>query len=144
MYRFSLLVLFFISSLVHGELIITEASVRLLPPSLPNTSAYFKVENTGENERVLVGASTDIAGIAELHNHIMRGEMMRMEKQDSIVIEPGKTITFAPGGLHMMIFNLKAPLKKAQNVRLTLHTQDGEKHDFPALVGKPAQSTHHH
>lgn len=144
MRRCSLLLLLVISSFARGQLLITEASVRLLPPSLPNTSAYFKVENIGNRDRVLVGASSAIAEVAELHNHIMLGDMMRMEKQDTITIGSGQTVIFAPGGLHMMIFALKKPLQNGQNVRLVLHTKDGEKHSFPAKVGEPTQSTHHH
>jgi copper(I)-binding protein len=144
MYRLSLLLLLLVSSMAQSELLITEASVRLLPPSLPNTSAYFKVENIGNKERVLIGASSPIADLAELHNHIMLNDMMRMEKQDAITIGPGQTVTFAPGGLHMMIFTLKKPLQNGQNVKLALHTKDGEKHSFSAKVGDPTQSTHHH
>ena len=144
MTRLSLLLLLLISSVAQGELRITEASVRLLPPSLPNTSAYFKVENTGNKDCILVGASSPIAELAELHNHIMLGDMMRMEKQDTITIGAGQTVVFAPGGLHMMIFSLKSPLQNGQNVRLSLHTKDGAKHSFSAKVGEPTQSTHHH
>jgi copper(I)-binding protein len=144
MYRLSSLLLLVITSVAQGELLVTEASVRLLPPSLPNTSAYFKVENTGNEDRVLVGASSPIADVAELHNHIMLNDMMRMEKQDTIKIGPGQTVVFAPGGLHMMIFSLKKPLQNGQNVRLALHTKDGEKHSFSAKVGEPTPSTHRH
>ncbi|MFT5313023.1 MAG: copper(I)-binding protein [Paraglaciecola sp.] len=144
MTRLSLLLLLVISSVAHSELRITEASVRLLPPSLPNTSAYFKVENTGNQDRILIGASSPIADLAELHNHIMLNDMMRMEKQDTITIGAGQTLVFAPGGLHMMIFSLKSPLQNGQNVRLALHTKDGAIHSFSAKVGEPTQSTHHH
>jgi copper(I)-binding protein len=144
MTRLSLLLLLLVSSMAQSDLLITEASVRLLPPSLPNTSAYFTIKNSGEKERVLIGASTPIAALAELHNHIMLNDMMRMEKQDSITIGAGETITFAPGGLHMMIFTLKTPLQNGQDVKLALHSKDGEIHRFSATVGEATSSTHHH
>ena len=57
--------------------------------------------------------------------------------------EKGKTITFAPGGLHMMIFGLKQPLKKKQIVPLALMTKDGQQIKFDAHVVSPNQHRHH-
>ncbi|MFT6895765.1 MAG: copper(I)-binding protein [Paraglaciecola sp.] len=136
--------LFLFANSVDAHLMISNATVRLLPPSLPNTSAYFSVKNTADHDIILVAAQTDIAQKAELHNHVMQGQMMRMEQQDSVTIGAGQTVNFEPGGLHMMIFGLKAPLQKAQSVKLSLLTQGGDIITFNAIVSEPKPQAHHH
>ncbi|MFT7217275.1 MAG: copper(I)-binding protein [Paraglaciecola sp.] len=136
--------LFLFANSVDANLTVHNATVRLLPPSLPNTSAYFTVKNTAEHDIILVAAQTDVAQKAELHNHVMQGQMMRMEQQDSVTVGAGLTVNFQPGGLHMMIFGLKAPLQKAQSVKLSLLTQGGDVIAFNAIVTEPKPQAHHH
>ena len=66
----------------QAEVTISNASVRLLPPGVPNTSAYFTINNTSQQDVYLVGAKSEIAGLIELHNHVMEGEVMKMQKQN--------------------------------------------------------------
>jgi periplasmic copper chaperone A len=121
----------------HAQLVISEAQVRLLPPGVPNTSAYFEIENTGEQAVILVSAGSDIAHSVEIHEHIMTAEIMKMVHLSELVIPAKKTIKFMPGGLHLMIFDLVKPLNEGQSVKLYLQTQTGEKIDFEAIVAKP-------
>lgn len=136
--------LFLFANSVAANLTVSNASVRLLPPSLPNTSAYFSVKNSADHDIILVAAQTEIAQKAELHNHVMQGQMMRMERQDSVTIGAGQTVNFEPGGLHMMIFGLKEPLQKTQSVKLSLLTQGGDIITFNAIVTEPKPQGHHH
>ena len=141
--KLTTMVLIFLTNAAFAEVEISDATIRLLPPSVPNTSAYFTVTNTSDQDVSLVGGSADIAEKTELHNHIMQGEVMRMEKQDAVVISAGETVKFAPGGLHMMIFGLKQPLKKEQIIPLALITKDGQQINFSAVVVSPNQHHHH-
>jgi copper(I)-binding protein len=141
--KLTAMVLIFLTNAAFAEVEISDATIRLLPPSVPNTSAYFTVTNTSDQDVSLVGGSADIAEKTELHNHIMQGEVMRMEKQDAVVIPAGETVKFAPGGLHMMIFGLKQPLKKEQIIPLALITKDGQHINFSAVVVSPNQHHHH-
>ncbi|ABG42541.1 protein of unknown function DUF461 [Paraglaciecola sp. T6c] len=141
--KLTAMVLIFLANAAFAEVEISDATIRLLPPSVPNTSAYFTVSNTSDQDISLVGGSAEIAKKIELHNHIMQGEVMRMEKQDAVIIPAGKTVKFAPGGLHMMIFGLKQPLKKEQIVPLVLITKDGQQINFNAVVVSPNQHRHH-
>lgn len=140
---FALVVALF-TSMSFADLVVSDASVRLLPASLPNTAAYFTLKNTGHQDVTLVGAYTDVAQKTEMHNHVMRSDVMRMEHQTLVVIPANQTVSFAPGGLHLMIFGLKAPLHKEQGVKLELITQDGDRIPFDAVVGEPIQHAHHH
>lgn len=149
MLRLSLLLTVFLSALCHAELVISEAKVRLLPPGVPNTSAYFVAENTSESDIVLVSGYASFVSKVELHNHVMKGEVMKMEKQDEVIIAAGESVRFQPGGLHLMLFGLitKGVLKEGQVVRLSLIQKNGKRTQFDATVVMPGQesdNSHHH
>ncbi|WP_438864476.1 copper chaperone PCu(A)C [Neptunicella sp.] len=132
-----------LSTSVAAQLVVSEAEVRLLPPGVPNTSAYFNIENTGTTDQVIIGAQSNVANKVELHAHMMHNDMMRMMQQDSVTIPAGKVVKFEPSGLHLMLFDLKQPLHLDQTVQLTLIMQDGETLTFSAKVIKPGSHTHH-
>ena len=136
-----------LSSLVTGalcaEVTVTGATVRLLPPGVPNTAAYFSIQNSSDTDQILIGASADFATKAEIHNHILVDDMMRMQQQSEVVIKPGETVQFAPGGLHIMLFGLKQPLLEGQSVAISLQTQDGESIIITANVARPSVHKHH-
>jgi copper(I)-binding protein len=147
MLRFLTLIVAFVSFFSQAHISVTNATVRLLPPGLPNTAAYFTIENDTYTDLFLVGANSKIVKNAELHNHFSDGEVMRMEKQDKVKIPAGETVKFQPGGLHVMLFGLKKPLKEGQSVPLSVITEQGTLIDFDAKVVMPGQEsngTHQH
>lgn len=84
-------------------------------------AAYFDI--TGVKAAAgdkLVGASSPGAGRVEMHTHQMDDGVMKMRKIDSVTVAPGQTRTFAPGGDHLMLFDLKAPLKEGGRLPITL------------------------
>lgn len=121
----------------QAEVLVNNAQIRLLPPGVPNTSVYFDIENTGDEDVIIVGGSTAVADSVEIHRHIMTEDSMRMERQAELKIKPHSTVTFAPGGLHLMVFSLSKPLVEGQNVSLSLTTQSGQSILFDAKVTKP-------
>ena len=128
---------------VSAEVIINKATVRLLPPGVPNTAAYFSIQNNTDTQQVLVGVKADFATKAEIHNHIMVNGMMAMEQQSEVVIQPGETKQFAPGGLHIMLFGLKQPLHAGQSLTMSLQTQQGKSIKVVANVARPSAHSHH-
>ncbi len=82
-------------------------------------AAYLTVTDNGHPDR-LVGASTPVAATAELHETINDGGVMKMRPVAGIALEPGKPVTFAPGGYHVMLMGLKGPLKAGDSFPLTL------------------------
>ncbi len=138
---------FLLSFSCGAEIVISDAKVRLLPPGVPNTSAYFNIENTSASDLVLISGKADFAKTVELHNHIMKGEVMRMVKQEQVKVPAGESIRFQPGGLHLMLFGLKSALSEGQKVNLSLVQQDGSEIKFEATVvmpGQESQHSHHH
>jgi copper(I)-binding protein len=143
MLRVIILLCSLVTGVIYAEIIVTDATVRLLPPGVPNTAAYFSIQNSSDTTQILIGASADFATKAEIHNHIMVNDMMRMEQQSEVVIQPGESVQFAPGGLHLMLFGLKQPLLEGQSVAISLQTKDGEFIVIQANVARPSVHKHH-
>ncbi|MCF2947324.1 copper chaperone PCu(A)C [Paraglaciecola aquimarina] len=149
MFRIAILVLSLCCSLLYAsvsqaELLVTQATVRLLPPGVPNTSAYFTIENTSQQAVYLTGAEANFVDKAEIHNHVHDNGMMKMQQQAEVKIEAGKIVKFAPGGLHLMLFGLKQTLSENQLLELSIHTKSGQKISFQAHVKPPMAHKHHH
>lgn len=84
------------------------------------TGAAYVVLMGGAKPDALIGASTPIAATAEVHQSFTQGGVMRMREVASLPIKPGATVTFAPGGYHIMLMDLKRPLMAGQSFPLTL------------------------
>lgn len=67
------------------------------------TAGYFMIENAGSDTR-LVSASSPIAAEVEIHTHSMADGVMQMREVDGVDLPSGETVTFEPGGLHLMMF----------------------------------------
>jgi copper(I)-binding protein len=144
MIRLIVLLCSLITGVLYAKIVVTDATVRLLPPGVTNTAAYFSVKNSSDTSQILVGASADFATKAEIHNHILVDDMMRMQQQSEVVIQPGESVHFSPGGLHIMLFGLKQPLSEGQSVSISLQTKAGESIIITANVARPKLSTHSH
>src|SRR5207253_6604775 len=95
-----------------GDLLITQAWSRATPSGAKVAGGYLTVENKGATADRLVSGSGDIAGRVEIHEMAMDGGVMTMRPLDKgLVIDPGKMVKFAPGGNHLMLMDLKTPLK---------------------------------
>jgi copper(I)-binding protein len=84
------------------------------------SAVYFVLRNRGSQADRLVGASTAAAGRVELHETRQEGDMMRMTPVQAVEIPPGGEVVFKPGGLHVMLMDLKRDLKVGDSFELTL------------------------
>ena len=91
-------------------------------------AAYVTIRIKGETGDKLIGASSPAAARVEIHTHKMdsRG-VARMRAVPEVPIPAGAATVFKPGGLHLMMFGLKSPLRKGATVPLTLHFARGGK-----------------
>jgi copper(I)-binding protein len=83
---------------------------------------FMSIENKGAADR-LVAASTPASERVELHTMRMEGDVMRMRQVEGIDVPAGKTVELAPGGHHLMLMGLKAPLTVGTPFALTLRFQ---------------------
>ena len=87
-----------------GDLVISQAWSRATPGGAKVAGGYLTIENKGTVADKLVSVSADIAGKAEVHEMAMDNGVMKMRLLDKgLVIDPGKTVKFAPGGYHLMM-----------------------------------------
>jgi periplasmic copper chaperone A len=83
-----------------------------------NSAAYFTLTSKASDH--LVGVSTPVAATAETHETINDNGIMKMRPVPPIALEPGKPVTFKPGGYHVMLMGLKGALKPGDSFPLTL------------------------
>ncbi len=85
------------------------------------SAAYMTLENRGDMPLRLVAAATDAAGTVEIHETKLEGDVMRMRPvQGGIEIPAGGSVELKPGGLHIMLLELKAPLLPGEAISLKL------------------------
>ncbi len=111
-----------------GDLVITQAWSRATPGGAKIAGGYLTIENKGTAPDRLITVSGDIAGKVEIHEMAMNNGVMTMRPLDKgLAIEPGKTVKLAPGGYHLMLMDLKNPLKQGEKVPLELQFEKAGK-----------------
>jgi copper(I)-binding protein len=85
-----------------------------------NGAGFMAIRNTGSTPDRLLEARAAIARTVELHTHIRDGDVMRMRPVQAIDLPPGQTVTLQPGGLHVMLIGLNAPLRQGEEIPVTL------------------------
>jgi copper(I)-binding protein len=88
------------------------------------TGAFLKLV-AKENSKLL-SVSTPVAGVAEIHEMKMEGNVMKMAPVPSLDLPAGKEVELKPGGYHLMLMDLKSPIEKGTKVPLTLKFQDAK------------------
>ena len=111
-----------------GDLVITQAWSRATPKGAKAGAGYLTLENKGSTSDRLIGGSADVAGKVEIHEMAMSKGVMKMRPLETgLVIEPGKTVKLAPGGYHVMLMDLKSPLKQGDKLPVTLEFEKAGK-----------------
>ena len=111
-----------------GDLVISQPWSRATPGGAKIGGGYVTIENKGSAPDRLMSASGDFAGRVEIHEMAIKDGVMTMRQLDKgLVIEPGKTVKLAPGGYHLMLMDLKAPLKQGDRLPVTLEFEKAGK-----------------
>jgi len=111
-----------------GDLVITQGWSRATPGGAKIGGGFLTIENKGSAPDRLIGASADVAGEVEVHEMAVKDGVMTMRPLErGLTIDPGKTVKLAPGGYHLMMMNLKSPLKQGDKVPLTLQFEKAGK-----------------
>src|SRR5258707_10132271 len=111
-----------------GDLVINQAWSRATPGGAKIGGGYLTIENKGSTPDRLIGGSADVAGKVEVHEMAMNNGVMTMRPlEKGLAIEPGQTVKLAPGGYHLMMFDLKSPLKRGEKLPVTLEFEKAGK-----------------
>ncbi|MGB1262088.1 MAG: copper chaperone PCu(A)C [Cognaticolwellia sp.] len=126
------------------KVVVENAYARASIPGTSLSSAYMTISNKSASNMRLVGASSTVSDRVEIHQHTMSDGLMRMRQVDYVAIDAKTTKVFQPSGLHLMIFDVKAPLKAQENVIITLHFDNQTSIDVNYTVKGLKQKKHHH
>ena len=111
-----------------GDLVITQAWSRATPGGAKTGGGFLTIENKGSAPDKLIGASAEVAGKVELHEMTVNNGVMKMRPvEGGLTIDPGKTVKLEPGGLHLMMMDLKSPLKQGDRMPVTLQFEKAGK-----------------
>ncbi len=127
-----------LSPLVQANMTINieDAYARATPPKVTTSLIFAEITNSSKEDRFIVSAHSQAAGKVELHDVITDGEVMKMRQIKQIKIPAMQTTKLKPGGLHIMLLNLKQPLKENNNIAVTLTFANGEQKTLTVPVKK--------
>jgi copper(I)-binding protein len=104
-----------------GDLVLDHAWARATPTGAKIGGGFLTIENKGAAPDKLMGASSPAAGKIEVHETAMNNGVATMHPvKGGLPIAPGQSVTLAPGGYHLMMMELKGPLKKGDKIPVTL------------------------
>ncbi|AOJ33546.1 copper chaperone PCu(A)C [Burkholderia metallica] len=115
---------------------VSDCWIRGMPGNLPS-GGFFNVKNSSDNPIDLTGVDSDAFGMAMLHQTQSNGSTSTMVMVDKATVPAGGTLSFAPGGYHVMLEQPTHPLKVGTTLPLTFTFGDGEKVTAQCTVKAP-------
>lgn len=127
----------------QGPAVVTVADALCRPtPNGRDTTACYATLTATTDDR-LVSVASPIAGKGEVHEMKTENEVMSMsELKDGLPLPAGQAVALAPGGTHIMLFQLATPLAVGDTVSLTLTFEHAEPLGVRATVGQPVSAAH--
>jgi copper(I)-binding protein len=104
---------------------ITDAWVRPTNPGQEVGAAYMTF--LSKQDMTLVSIESNITDSVEIHNMTMENGVMKMRMLENLALKAGEPYKLAPGGFHLMLFDLKKPLMVGEQVSFTLHFKSNSK-----------------
>jgi copper(I)-binding protein len=124
MMRFSIataLALAIVSGPAWAQVAVSQAWVRGTVQGQKATGAFMQLRST--ERTTLIAARSPVAGVVEIHEMKMENNVMRMRAIPKLELPAGQAVDLKPGGYHVMLMDLKQPLKKGDTVPITLSVQ---------------------
>ena len=120
-----------------AQVTVDTAWVRATVAQQKATGAFMTL--TAARDSKLVAASSPVAGAVEVHEMKMDGDVMRMRQLPALTLPAGRPVTLSPGGYHLMLLELKRPLKDGDKVPLTLEIEDAHQVRSKIVVEAPVR-----
>jgi len=86
-----------------------------------NAAVYLTLHNHTENDDELTGVSSNAADVVEIHESKMENDVMQMNMLTSVSLAADEEVIFTPGGLHIMLVNVKQELVLGEHIGVILH-----------------------
>lgn len=142
LFRIGLLATALLSTSAWAQVKIDQAWARATVQGQKATGAFMTL--TASQPLQLVAVSSPVAGVAEIHEMKMEGNVMKMRALPVLHLPAGQAVALKPGGHHLMLMDLKAPLAPNSSVSLTLTFKDAQgvqsqqQLSLPVSTGMPA------
>ena len=114
----------FVSAAVQAQTTVKEPWVRGTVAQQKATGMFAQITSTAGGK--LVSASSPVAGVVEIHEMAMDNNVMKMRAVPGLDLPAGKAVELKPGGYHVMLMDLKAPLQKDTSIAVTLVFKDAK------------------
>ncbi len=135
----AMLSIFAVSAACAGDVTIDDPFARASAGGAKVGAVFMTLKNSGPAADALVAAESPVAARAELHTHIREGEIIRMRPVEAIDVPPGGTVSLQPGGLHVMLIDLRQPLRQGEAFPLTLTLAKAGTMTIQVPVKSPAE-----
>jgi hypothetical protein len=124
--------------------IVTDAWIRATPPGAVTAAAYLTIASAGAGDR-LVSAASPAAGTVEIHTTVTQAGSQHMTSAAELVVPAGGSVRLEPGGQHLMLIGLKAPMVPGTTVALSLRFAEAGTVaiDVPVIDARAQASTPH-
>lgn len=117
--------LLFAAQVFAGEVQVKDAWARATAPGQENGSVGLVI--TSKVDARLIDVTCPVSATAEIHTMTMDNGVMQMRQLEFLTLPANQPVTLGPGGNHLMLFNLKHPLKAGEKIPLTLTIQFADK-----------------
>lgn len=137
----------FSASVKASQVVVVDAWTRVSMPGQRVGGVYMKIQ-ANQNARLVGAASTAVPKV-EVHEMKMDGSVMRMREVQAIYLPKGEIVSLEPGGLHIMLKDLKKPIAEGEIIPITLFVEsDGKLEKLDVMVraraSKPEAAHAHH
>ena len=109
---------------IGDPIVVRDAWIREPPPRSP-AAGYLVIENRGDDPVVLVAVATEAAAQTEIHIMEHTDDRMTMRRVSELQVPAGEEVALKPGGTHLMLMELRRPLRDGNEVELVLRFGDG-------------------
>ena len=124
---------------VYAGVTVTDVWIKTTAPGQTTAAAYLKIKSDAAAK--LIGASSPIAKIVQIHEMKVQDNVMHMRSIDSLDLPAGKTVELKPGNYHIMLENIAKPLKQGAMVPLTLTIEGADKQRQSVKVTAQVRAT---
>jgi copper(I)-binding protein len=120
------------AALAADALTVSHAWARATVPGQQVGAVYMNLQSADDTQ--LVKAESPAASVVEIHSMTMTDGVMEMRMLHSLPLPAGKVVKLEPGGLHLMLFDLKAPLRAGQEITVQLHVSRAGKKELVTVA----------
>lgn len=128
-----------------APMIVDRAEIRASLRNVPTAAAYMTIRNGGAEADRLLGASCACAASVTAHETVHANGVARMVPTPAVAVPSRGSVAFAPGGRHLMLMGLKAPIRAGARVPITLRFEKAGAISVTfTATDTPGHGDHHH